>query len=504
VALLASIAIPGPATAEECFPGSVVGRSAPLYLEQDDGRITGIVRRSDASDIRVCRMEGEWARVKIDFTYYWMKTMDLRVKPADEVVLVLNLPRNVAPPESFEWCREAVVTTPQAAFLAGIATKVADVIPLRQGTLLLACGESGQWILAQHGGLSGFVDRASVRVSTAERPRAIGFVRRRVCKSFLWPAKLLEEQDLVRWHENKVLRVARIPTGTSVRVAEQAGEWVWILFAGEWGFVRAQAVQLSGATRMETDPLKPAEDCSGNFRRAVLRTGTREVFTSAGVGEVVAVVPAGAEFVVFDWNAEWIRAFYLGRTGWVQRAGIDFVSAEEPRWIDFEPYPADESLLEPGLRGFRREDPLASARFGVGAAVSGDRDGIGVTLDAGIAFRLASRTDLVAGMYGLDSDGSVLGGPEIGVEQVVAPLGRAAVLLLRVTGGPHFSGEGGRELTLGWNALAGIETEMTRNAGVGLGYSVRGEHRVACRDDPCPGKKRLLFHGMNLSVRVGF
>ncbi|MBM4395327.1 MAG: hypothetical protein FJ087_06510 [Deltaproteobacteria bacterium] len=508
-AVIVLTAAPSPARAQQCFPCSILGRSAMLYEEKDDSRTTGIVRRQDAGDVAVCGLQGEWARVKIGYTYYWMKTEDIRLKPTDQEVLSLSLPPNVARPEAIEWCNEAVVSIPAAELYVagqggsgGAGEEVVNALTLRQGTLLLACSHDGDWVTVQHGESAGRMERSSLVISTADRPRGVGFTRKRVCKTFLWTGRVEGDQPLIRWDHNRVVRIATLPAGVEVQVSERQADWYWVRFAGEWGYLPAAGVRLVPGTREGFDPFRAVETCPGTFRKAVAGV-KRDVLSSPGASEVVSTVPAGAEVFVVQQDRAWAQVLHLGRTGWIESAGLKVLPGEEALARDFDPYPADDSLLAPGLRGYRRDKVSGVVRLGVGMAASPQLEGVAATLDAGIGVGLATGTDLVASFYGIEADDLLAGGPELGVEQVVAPLGRTVVLAARASVGPHWFGGTRHAMTLGWGVWAGIDAALSRTAGIGVGYGFRGEHRMRCNSDPCP-EEHAWFHSLACSLRLGF
>ena len=495
------ILAPTEGRSESCYPCSIIGRSALLYLEKDETRVGGVVRRQDSGDVVVCGLSGPWARVKIGYTYYWMKTEDLRLRPTDKEVLSLALPSNVARPEAIEWCNEAVVASPTAELYVG-QDKVENALTLRQGTLLLACGRLGDFVVVEYGDLTGRIEASSLKVSSAERPRGVGFKHRRLCKMFLWRGRLRQDAPLVRWEGGQVMRVATLPASVEVEVATQQGDWYWVRFAGEWGYVQASLVELVPGAHEGFDPFRAVETCLLTFRRAKTHAQA-DLLSGPGATEVVQKVPAGAEVFVLKEAHDYAEVQYLGRSGFIPTGVLAFQGGEEPLAQDFDPYPADESLLAPGMRGYRRDKVGGVARLSLGMAASSTLEGVAAALDAGVGAGLGPGTDLVVSFFGMEADSLLLGGPELGVDQVLAPLSRSVVLSARLSTGPHWVGGTSKALSVGWGVGAYVDAALGRGAGIGVGYTFRGEHRVRCNEGPCP-EANSWFHSVACSLRVSF
>lgn len=495
-----------PCFAERCFPANILGRSAPFYLEKDESRIVGFIPKGDEKGLLVCRFEGQWARVKLDYTYYWMKAKDLWLDREAFQVVSMALPVNKALPET-ELCFEGIVTVPNATLYQGKPSQITTTTQISQGTLLLACKEiEGMWeVQIEH--MTGFIDKNQVMVSNAQRQRDVGFAKRQICKAFMWEGKVVNETPLLRWEGDKVVVVFTISSDSYVSVSETEGDWYWVNHGGQWGYVRRSDVILSKAVVVTESRTSPVVQCSENYRIARMEDRDIDILASPWGSTILAVIPKGTDFIVVSppdnlrpTDDVSLSVQYLGKRGWISSRGIRFVSKTEPMYTTFTPEPADQSLFILGHTVKDKPSGQWGVRIGIAPVFSSLLEYPGLSADVAVGFKIIDNLRILGGFWGISSISLLVAGTGVGLDAQLLPKGSQRMILnmgasigCHWMGGIGWGGEG-RALLFGWGVYASIGAEISNMIEAGLGYNLRGEHEINCSEKPCPISSYTLFH----------
>ncbi len=488
-----------------CFPVPLARDGVPIYQTTDPLVEVGVLTRATATDLQLCRIEGEWARVYLMPMFYWVRLEDIAPDPRTERIVRLELPPNGEVPSPHDWCHEAVTTglrTP--VFFRDDRDVVVEAQVLPRWTPLIACGREGAWTDVQFKGRRGFAETRHLLVSSAQRERTRGFDAAVTCRTFYWKARTEHETPMYRWSPTGELEERRLPPGRELEVNHASGPWLWVGHGGEWGYVARAEVALSPQVFESSRIADRPEECGGMFQRG---TAGAEVplFQSARSDEVLLAIPPGAEFIVYEQAEEGRRAArYLAVAGWVPEEG----------WTPSSGWTSHVDARVP--EGFQ-PDTLVSLveavehvpwdwRVGLllGPAVSGDLPRPGALVDVVAGLRLGGSWIFAAGVSGLVSDRVNAAASDLGAS-VRWEWSSASYLDLwlaasvqRIDADEVGLGVGGRvTLTLG--------VPLVRPYEVGLAYTFRGSRVVACTGDrPCEGSGGWFLHAVQavLSVRL--
>lgn len=487
-----------------CFPATLAVERAIIYQTIEPLVEAGVVTPETSKDLEVCRIEGDWARVSLPPVYYWMRLQDLKMTEEVDRLVRLDLPPNGEALTSEDWCYEAVTISPRTpVFIRDQRDVVVEARVLPRFTPLLACGRKGPWEDVQFEGLPGWAEARHLMVSTAPRDRNLGFGKEVLCRLFYWKAKTTRETKAYRWNEDGSLREWPIPSGVELRISRLNGPWLWVSYDGEWGYVGLEEVEVLPELFEETIIREREEECGGSFVRATAIEGV-PVFQSAKSDSVIAVIPKGVAFPVFEGVEDGRRPIkYLGVNGWVEEGG-------------WRPESGDLPLVEKVIpQGFQAETLVAMVevsedvpynfRLGLmaGPVVSSDLPRPGAILDFNVALRLTEPLAMTAGVSGLLSDQVSMVGPDIGISGRL-DLSRRSYIDLRVATSLHHIDADQKFLGVGGLAGFVVGIPVSRPYELGFGYTFLAEYKaLKPKEGVCWGSNGIFLHSFQISLSLG-
>ncbi len=508
------IALPAGALAGRCFPATLVRGSADLYLEKDGTSLFGTMTISDVEALRVCRFEGEWARVEYNFQHLWMRQSDLKLSPEGREALALDLPFNKVGAEPVEMCFEAIVTSKEATLYRGTPDSIEGTEDVIRGSLLMVCNEKEDWVEVQVEDRSGWMQKDGLRISTSQRPRSIGFRQREVCRSFVWNGRVTRETRLVRWEGQNVVSVIDIPEDGTVMASDIDGRWLWVQYGGEWGYVEADAVALEPGMTFAEARYAPVSQCMGEFVRAKADAEPILVLGSVANGNVMVTIPPEAEFAAWPDDhsvgatgeqASWFKASYLGRIGWIDNRLATLVGGRQKMSVQTPSEPVDPSLYREALSPRRSNASALSFDIATGLACSPQLGLTGLGLLADMRVAVHRHVGVRGGLLAAVARDNAIVGPELSVDGRVAIPGlRDASAFIRVALGSHYWTGDHSTWMLGWGTGAGLVVGLSDEIHLGLSYDLRAFHRLGCDEQSCSLESEPeLMHLITLSLGLG-
>jgi hypothetical protein len=489
---------------------------ATLYSEPDESTETGILRQVDEEGLKVCRLQGTWARVWWNWAHHWMKASEVAIAHEHRRFLEMVLPANGRQATRIIYCREAIVIDREGVLFLDKNGFTVGTMELPLGSPVLVCTESNGWAEVQQEQQSGWMEVAHLRISRTERPRDVGFTQKKVCKSLVWMARTREETPLRRWEGSEIVDVARVPADAPVTAAEQVEDWTWVNHGGNWGFVRNDALVIEPEVTIVEAWNMAVAQCLEEFRLVVDPAAPRYLLEQPGIesGRRVATVPRGADFIIWPGTSReattdtetvvWRKAYYLGRTGWVASRGLIEKGEVQPMWSLFQPEPIDPELFA-GLRvtaAERLDERSWSVRIGSGVAYGPGIDAMGLGVDLSARIWLPMGFGVPVGTYVFSSKDPLTAGPEAGVEWagLVPETGLRARVGVGL--GAAWLGGGREGALVVWKVDTALGAAISNRVSMDVGYVLRGLHGVYCARGDCPPDRGALLHTFGLTFEV--
>jgi hypothetical protein len=403
----------------DCYPAKLEKgiNKLPYYSEKNIYSIEGTVTKNREAGLKLCYIQGEWARVKIDFSFYWMKAQYISVNPQIRKKIETSLPVNRNSETTGDFCNEAITKANDSFLYTGYKDHIKDVIAIPYRFPLLAClkeDESDEWIEIRYetpnGWQEGWMEPEQVYISPEVRPKNLGFREKELCQDFVWAGRTTEEVSILRWELNDVIEVYKVPQDMEVTAKYLEGNWLWINFGGIEGYVPAKSVFILAMERVNVDHAI-IKKC-GYFRTGIAKDREKPVYNLEWESNQIATIPAGAEFAVLDWEGKRWQIRYLGVEGWIDPADVSLVTKKQPLKILWKPPELNIAALE-----LYNENIHASKIWNMqvllGAAISNIFNGIPFGFQPDLGMKVSRIIQFHTGLHVFLGENQTLIGPDI-------------------------------------------------------------------------------------------